>query len=167
MFYKTLACTAALSFALSTTAFAQDKSATKPTNPKTEDVDAKASGDMYLKLGPIKGESQDRAMVGGSGGEDRLTEDVSMHGGGKVDAQDINIINYAKNPKIDSIKGESVGKVHKDEIDVLIWDQGDQAPACVTEAGERDADCNGVGDPKETRYERGRPARPSPRMQRR
>lgn len=256
MFYKTLASTLAISVAMTSGSFAQDKSAPNPEKPIVEDAKPKAAQDGGLfalaglggaagvaapsesdgedrltenvtianktdglgaiiaigavegsggedrltenvtvagnggggkvdvqdinlvkyakdpKLGPIKGESQDKAMGSGSGagkanfqdlslargGEDRLTENVTIEGGGggKVDVQDINIVKYAKDPKIGDIKGESL----------------DKAPACVTEAGAVDANCNGLADAdektEENRFDREDiRKRPEPRQQRR
>lgn len=249
MFYKTFASTLAITVALTATSFAQDKSATQPAEPKVEDVDAKASQDMYLKLGPIKGESQDKAMAGpalgvesdtvggdikgkatkahkdeidilawsmdagqesgtnpegagdgsstkmmgtgsgagkanfqdlslakgGSGGEDRLTENVSLKGGGggggKVDVQDISVTSQSKDPKIGDIKGESQDKASVTGFTPIagaaLGAAGPVKPACVTESGAPDANCDGVPDEATTIYKRGDRIRAEPRIQRR
>lgn len=208
MFYKTFVSTLAITVALTATSFAQVKSATQPTEPKVEDVDAKASQDMHLKLGaikgesqdkaiagggggkvnvqdisiaavpqakdpkigPIKGESQDRAMSVGSDGEDRLTENLTLRGGGggKVDVQDLSL---TKAPKLGDIKGESQDKASVTGFTPVagaaLGAAGPATPACVTEAGAVDADCNGVADDAKLEDKRDEVRRPVPRQQRR
>jgi hypothetical protein len=221
MIYKTFASTLAITVALTATSFAQDKSATQPTEPKVEDVDAKASQDMHLKLGaikgesqdkaiagggggkvnvqdisiaavpqakdpkigPIKGESQDRAMSVGSDGEDRLTENLTLRGGGggKVDVQDLSLTKAPKlgdikgeaqdkaNIKFDGVEGESIDKAMAADVNeqVTLSFGANEAPACVTESGAVDADCNGVADEAKLEDKRDEVRRPEPRQQRR
>ncbi|WP_427449832.1 hypothetical protein [Litorimonas sp. WD9-15] len=187
MIYKTLAATAAISFALSSNAFSQDK-----VQPVTTETD-QSTLPVTKKIQPIAGESQDKMM--GSGGEDRLTENVSIaapgSGAGKANFQDLSLAQEATGLKLGPIKGESQDKAMVDggedrltENVVLgvkadspkIGDvQGesqrkpDEGPACVTEDGALDADCNGVADDtKDTRFDRRDiRKRPEPRQQRR
>lgn len=186
MITKILASTAAISFALTATAFAQDKSATKPSDEQTktsqtkttEDglgaiiaigaVDGGGGGKVDVqdiniikhakdpKLGPIKGESAEKVM---GGGEDRLTENVTL--------------NFEKAQKIDDIEGESLDRAQGEGFVPLAGAAlGAKSPACVTESGAVDADCNGLPDndaeDKDTRFDRRDiRKRPEPRQQRR
>lgn len=253
MTYKLLACTAALTFAFSASAFAQDKSATKPSEetPKTE---TKAAGPLALGLGAIiavgaaneegdvdvktpdaqvmgsgsgagKASFKDLSVVRDSGGEDRLTENVLVKdggGGGKVAVQDLMVTKSAQDPKLGPIKGESQDRaMSPNDVDIDVGDvqpqraegglfalgaglSGDaiagvkdpklgdiegesvdraqsdgfvplagtalgvKSPACVTEDGAVDADCNGVADDAATAIDRRDiRKRPEPRQQRR
>lgn len=187
MIHKTLVLTAAIAVTLSSPAFAQDKVKGVPSDTET------AVPAMAEKIQPIVGESQDKML--GSGGEDRLTENVSLAapggGSGKANFQDLSLAKEMVDPKIGPIKGESQDKAMVDggedrltENVVLgvkadspkIGDiQGesqrkpDEGPACVTEDGAPDADCNGVADDtKDTRFDRRDiRKRPEPRQQRR
>ncbi len=231
MITKILATTAVISFSLTATAFAQDKSADKP-KPSATDSQTKIGGNdpipgidiIVKKTEPANAmatgsDGEDRIMenvtanhktdglgaiiaigaVKDTGGEDRLTENVTTSGGGggKVNVQDINIIEYAKDPKLGPIKGESqekamgggsgAGKANFQDLSLASSPSGGEdrltenvtlnfgikeAPACVTESGAADANCDGAPDSdatnKDTKFDRRDiRKRPEPRQQRR
>ncbi len=160
MITKILASTAAISFALTATAFAQDKSADKPSDVKTEAVEQKAAGQKAPGLGAIiaigavnDGSSEETgapdAQVMGSGS-----------GAGKANFQDL------------SLAASSSGGEDRLTENVTLNFGVKEAPACVTESGAVDADCNGVADTdqktEENRFDRRDiRKRPEPRQQRR
>jgi len=225
MITKILASTVAISFALTTTAFAQDKSTTDSKDGKTEAVEQKAAGPLALGLGAIvavgaandasgegtgapdeqvmgsgsgagKANFQDLSLAASpSGGEDRLTENLGISGGEDRLTENVTL-NFGKARKIEDIQGESQDKayikfdgVEGESIDkamaadvneqVTLAFGANEAPACVTESGAADADCNGVPDSdtinpdsdatnKDTRVDRRDiRKRPEPRQQRR
>jgi len=132
----------------------------KPIGAETDATNAKKDINGHVTLikssegGGNTANGYQALQSAGSGGEDRLTENVTIKGGGggKVNVQDIN-----------PIKGKA-----RANTEVATDLARPDLTNCVTESGAVDANCDGVPDADQsTKYERERPSRPEPRQQRR
>lgn len=135
MITKMLATTAVISFSLTATAFAQDKSADKP-KPSATDSQAKIGGnDPIPGIDIIIKEAPEKASARGADGEDRIMENVTA----KESADGLGAI-----VAIGAVK-DTGGEDRLTENVTLNYGVK-EAPACVTESGAADADCNGAPD---------------------